>query len=292
MTEKVSGIYKIVNKLDGKYYVGSSEDVFGSSGRWNRHQCLLREHRHHCIHLQRACDRDGLDNFDCILVESVVDATQLLVVEQTYLDIARQNPSECYNSSFDAGRITMTPEIREKIRQSNLAYYRTKTWTDADRRKMSRPGKRHPMFGKRHSVESRRKNSESNKIAQKGLNNSRADHTIRKFYNVKTGEIFEGTRYDFCVKYPMCKYNLTGLINGSGKSVRGWVLNPSLPSGQCKAETNAWTDHKVYVLENRNTKQTFVGRRFEFTRTFGFRLRPDLFTGKRNIDHGWIIRNF
>ena len=36
-TGKVSGIYKIINKVNGKYYVGSSNDILGAGGRWKEH---------------------------------------------------------------------------------------------------------------------------------------------------------------------------------------------------------------------------------------------------------------
>lgn len=228
---KTSGIYKIVNKIDGKCYVGSSENILGTpykNGRFYAHKRLLRLGKHHCIHLQRAYNIYGINNFDFIIVEQV-HPTDLVQVEQKYLDEARKNPSMYYNCSYDSGRITMTPEIVSKIKASNQAYQSKKLWTPEERAKMSRKGEKHPMYGKKHTDSSKKKNSESNKIAQKGLNNARADHTIRKFYNKKTGEIFEGTRYEFYSKYPKCRANLSNLIDGTNscKSIHGWVLDPT-----------------------------------------------------------------
>jgi len=47
---KISGIYKIINKIDGKYYVGSSQDI---NKRWNSHLNKLNKNNHINIHLQR-----------------------------------------------------------------------------------------------------------------------------------------------------------------------------------------------------------------------------------------------
>ena len=46
---KISGIYKIINKTNGKYYVGSSVDVFR---RWNSHLNHLIKNKHNNTHLQ------------------------------------------------------------------------------------------------------------------------------------------------------------------------------------------------------------------------------------------------
>ena len=45
---KVSGIYKIINKSNGKYYVGSSVNMCGNGKgtRWKRHVWDLSQNRH------------------------------------------------------------------------------------------------------------------------------------------------------------------------------------------------------------------------------------------------------
>ena len=40
---KISGIYKIINKVNGKYYVGSAKNI---RGRWNGHKHLLNRNIH------------------------------------------------------------------------------------------------------------------------------------------------------------------------------------------------------------------------------------------------------
>lgn len=43
---KISGIYKIINKINGKYYVGSSKDIVTPNiGRWYMHKYELNKKR-------------------------------------------------------------------------------------------------------------------------------------------------------------------------------------------------------------------------------------------------------
>lgn len=109
---RISGIYKIVNRIDGKYYVGSTNNFHK---RWNfGHKLPLNENRHDNPKLQNAWNKHGRDNFDCVLVETV-EQENLLLVEQKYLNIARLEPDKCYNLSFIAGKIEMTDEVRQKL---------------------------------------------------------------------------------------------------------------------------------------------------------------------------------
>jgi group I intron endonuclease len=77
------GIYRILNKINGNCYYGSSNNV---EKRWLRHKNELNKGKHINIILQRAWDKYGDDNFIFELVESC-DETLLLEVEQKYLDL-------------------------------------------------------------------------------------------------------------------------------------------------------------------------------------------------------------
>ena len=84
--EKVSGIYKIVNKVNGKYYVGSSRDI---RKRWRSdHRKELTYNYHSNDYLQKAWNKYGGDSFELVIVERV-ELCELQKVEQKYLDIAK-----------------------------------------------------------------------------------------------------------------------------------------------------------------------------------------------------------
>ena len=57
---KISGIYKIVNKVNGKYYVGSSNDVLKT--RFYEHKRLLTKNKHFNVKLQNAWNKYGESN--------------------------------------------------------------------------------------------------------------------------------------------------------------------------------------------------------------------------------------
>ena len=94
-TTKISGIYKIINKVNGKYYVGSSNDILERGcGRFYHHKWMLKNNRHNNIHLQRAWNESGEKNFRFVIVKEV-DDDFLLIEEQKYLDIAKKEKEKC-----------------------------------------------------------------------------------------------------------------------------------------------------------------------------------------------------
>ena len=115
VTGKVSGIYKIINKINGKYYVGSSNDLFYRIK--NRHLNSLLKNKHPNKYLQNAWNKYGKDNFEFVIAE-YIEPHKLLIVEQRYLDKAKIN-KDSYNLSFDSTKVEMTNEIRKKIGDSH-----------------------------------------------------------------------------------------------------------------------------------------------------------------------------
>lgn len=76
------GIYAIVNRLNGKRYIGSSVNI---QGRWRSHKYELCHNKHHSAHLQSAWNKYGADCFDFVVLE-VCSVDFLLSREQHYLD--------------------------------------------------------------------------------------------------------------------------------------------------------------------------------------------------------------
>ena len=97
----ISGIYKIINKINGKYYVGSSTGILGCKGRWAEHRCCLKYNNHGNGHLQSAWNKYGKDSFVFQIIEEV-PFDLLVEVEQRYLDIAKSEPEKTYNLVFSA----------------------------------------------------------------------------------------------------------------------------------------------------------------------------------------------
>lgn len=125
---KRSGIYEIVNKVNGKRYVGSAVNL---GQRWRQHRCELGKGRHN-PHLQNAWRKHGELAFSFWVLEFVDDRSSLLQREQHYID------SLCpeYNCAVVAGSnfgVKFGEEVRRKMAAASSA-----TWArDGYREKMS-----------------------------------------------------------------------------------------------------------------------------------------------------------
>jgi len=77
------GIYRIINIINGKIYIGSSINV---RKRKNLHFSRLRKNTHECKHLQSAFNKYGEENFKFEIIEYVKDKNKLIEREQYWID--------------------------------------------------------------------------------------------------------------------------------------------------------------------------------------------------------------
>lgn len=77
-----SGIYEIVNLVNGKRYVGSALNF---TQRWHSHRHKLRHGKHHSAHLQHSWNKHGEDAF-CFRILEHCGRDNLLAREQFYID--------------------------------------------------------------------------------------------------------------------------------------------------------------------------------------------------------------
>jgi group I intron endonuclease len=132
-TGKISGIYKIINKLDGKYYVGSDSDI-NCNTRWNDHKSKLKRNKHYNTHLQNSWNKYGGENFEYKVVEIFknISSENLSDIEQLYLNESKLEKNKCYNIIYGVRNyrrishknIKKTPdEIRKQWRDRSKRYY-------------------------------------------------------------------------------------------------------------------------------------------------------------------------
>lgn len=95
----LSGVYKIENIRDGKFYIGSSMDI---NGRWKVHVRQLENNSHYSKHLQNAWNKYGKECFKFSILE-IVASNDLLNVEQQYLDLHKPFKTRGYNTLPTAG---------------------------------------------------------------------------------------------------------------------------------------------------------------------------------------------
>ncbi len=94
------GIYCIVNKLDGKSYVGSSVQI---PIRTYNHRRYLRLGEHNNNYLQSAWNKYGEENFEFKIVE-LCEAGQLSKLEEFYLQFTQAKDGLGYNMSTNTLR--------------------------------------------------------------------------------------------------------------------------------------------------------------------------------------------
>ena len=112
-----SGVYKIVNAVNGKVYIGSAVNM---KQRWQSHCRLLRHNIHTNSHLQSAWNKYGKANFEFAVVEECfLDC--LIAREAYYIKEAKRLNQDVYNYMIPEGdRLTHSEETRQKLREARL----------------------------------------------------------------------------------------------------------------------------------------------------------------------------
>ncbi len=165
-SEDIGGIYIITNKVDGKFYLGST---LSFNRRFAEHKNSLDKGKHHSIHLQRAWNKYGVDSFEFKQL-FVCGKNELAFCEQQYLDQLQPYDYRIgynMNNKVDSrlGR-KMSLEARRKMsitKKGKPSPRKGMKVTEETRKRMSESHK-----GYKQSVEQRRKTSERMKGNQYG----------------------------------------------------------------------------------------------------------------------------
>lgn len=179
-------IYKIVNLVNDKFYVGST---ISKKVRFRQHRKLLRGNRHHCKHLQAAWNKYGEEKFDFRVVEEVPITVSLQEVEERWLN-AHVGQTYCYNTGHSAdapwrnapayktpnfGHV-MAEEQKAQISQTLKDFY-------------AQDYHNHPRVGKQHTEETKAKISASKKANPVSFwkGKERSEETKAKISAAQTG---------------------------------------------------------------------------------------------------------
>lgn len=137
-----SGIYRILNLINGKFYIGSA--VYFAK-RWAEHRRRLRKGIHSNLHLQAAWNLYGERVFEFSIIERI-KKDFLLEREQYWIDLLdATNPDKGYNVCKTAGNTlgrTFSEETKQIMNQA---------------KKVQFIGEGNPFFGKHHSEETKEK---------------------------------------------------------------------------------------------------------------------------------------
>lgn len=127
-----SGIYSIRNVINNNVYIGSAVNFIK---RKNNHFNCLSKNKHKNIHLQRAYNKYGKDNFEFEIISYVEDKTKLVECEQKWLDFFKPEYNMCKIAGSTLG-VKLSEEHKEKIRLNNLGKH-NHTYSDESKLKMS-----------------------------------------------------------------------------------------------------------------------------------------------------------
>jgi group I intron endonuclease len=124
-SEKKKGgvVYKITNNIDGKFYIGSTNNLIK---RYYTHIYDIRSGRNTCVKLIRAVNKHGEDNFKFEIV-CECSTNEILKTEQQYID----NLDPHYNIAKIAGSnlgIKRTEAVKFKKSISQKENWKDKTY--------------------------------------------------------------------------------------------------------------------------------------------------------------------
>ena len=126
----MSGIYKIINLVNGKCYVGSAKDF---NRRWNVHLRQLSKGTHHNIKLQNSYNVHGKDSFAFEILEKCEYEKDLIIDRENYWIAKLDSKANGYNiadASF-GDTFTANPrkeEIRSKMSKSRKGRLLSEEW--------------------------------------------------------------------------------------------------------------------------------------------------------------------
>ena len=89
----ICGVYKITNIINGKFYIGSSKNIYS---RWYQHKKKLNDNIHGNAHLQNAWNKYGEKNFKFEIIEQCINELQF-EREQYYLNKLNPFDNNGYN---------------------------------------------------------------------------------------------------------------------------------------------------------------------------------------------------
>ena len=132
-----SGIYCIVNLINGKMYIGSSKELIT---REINHWLALRRGAHHNVFLQRSWDKYGESSFE---FRVICYCSDLFKFEQLWIDCLR--PEYNIGSVGGGDNISRHPNNQQfRELQSRLVSERIAKMSDEERQYLSHPGDTNP----------------------------------------------------------------------------------------------------------------------------------------------------
>jgi len=205
-----SGIYRILNKENKKFYIGSAVNF---KGRLANHLCLLRKNSHKNLHLQNAWNKYGEDNFNFELI-LICDIENLIYYEQSLIDALKPQYNLNPTAGSPLGR-KLSSSTKKKIGDANRGNKtnvgRIHSEDSKIKMSLSKKGKK---FSEQHKkrISDGKKGKYNPKIIYDGfISPEGIEH--RDIFNLKK----------FCRDNNLTYQNMYQVSKGLKKSHRGWI---------------------------------------------------------------------
>jgi len=153
----MKAIYGILNIINGHQYIGSAKNFYK---RKRGHITLLKAKIHHSLYLQNAWNKYGEANFRFIVLEKLLEDSDLLKREQWWIDNSHSEYNICKFAGNSLG-IKRSEETKEKIRKANFGL-KHPAWRNEIKSRVQ-GGENHWTKNKKFSEESKKRMSKSQK---------------------------------------------------------------------------------------------------------------------------------
>jgi group I intron endonuclease len=219
-----SGIYEIVNLVNGKRYVGSAVDT---TRRWQDHRSCLKRGKHHCHILQKAWRKYGEEAFAFRIIEWC-DPSALIDCEQAALDRLKPEYNICPLAGSSRG-VRHTAEARANMSRAQKFHWSKPEAKAAQLERVRRPENRAKSslahrgntyaLGKPRSPEVRAKIS----AALSGTKHHQTDWALYTIRHVDGAEL-SGIQMVLREKTGLSGPQMSQLVRGRRPIAKGWCL--------------------------------------------------------------------
>lgn len=171
-----TGVYKIINIVNNKVYIGSTADKLGFKHRWKCHLVALRANKHCNTYLQRAFNKYSEESFKFEILE-ICSKEDCIKLEQHYLDLFKSYEIDVgYNLCKTAGNTLG----RKHSEETKIKIAKNRTYGEPANKNKSMTQEA------RNNMSHAQKNSLKNKQHLATLNKSKRKPVIGT--NIDTGE--------------------------------------------------------------------------------------------------------